>query len=73
MKEMLREEVEQELARADVDVLDFDECIDDLMDIYINGLQSKPYCLYTPDELEDAWLEMNDEEIRIVDVKSEDR
>lgn len=73
MREMLREEVEQGLAQSDIDMLDLDECLDELRDIYINGLQSQPYCLYTPEELEDAWLEINDEEIRIVDVKSEDR
>jgi len=72
MRELLREDVEAGLAQADLDGLDADECFDELKDIYINGFNGSPYCSYSDEELEDAWFDIFEEEIKIVDVIGKD-
>lgn len=74
MKEMYREEVMNKLASDDVDALDVEDLIESLQDIYINGVDPDwpPYINWTDEELEDEWLERYDEQVCVVDVKSED-
>lgn len=74
MQEMYREEVMNKFASDDVDVLDIGDLASTLRDIYINGMDTDwpPYINWTDEELEDEWLERYDNEICIVDVKTED-